>query len=64
MFCLKCGKETAGSPVFCATCGARMVEEANVSPKSRVATSLFACRGFWGSLGHTVSTQAGSGRQR
>lgn len=42
MFCPKCGKETAGSPVFCASCGARLVEEANVSPKSRLATSLFA----------------------
>ncbi len=42
MFCPKCGKETAGNPTFCASCGARLVEEANISTKSRLAASLFA----------------------
>jgi TM2 domain-containing membrane protein YozV len=51
MFCPKCGKESAGSPVFCSGCGARLVEEANISPKSRVAASLFAWPGFLGQFG-------------
>jgi len=49
MFCPKCGKEALGSPTFCASCGARIIEEADVSSKSRVATSLFAW--FLGSFG-------------
>lgn len=42
MFCSKCGKELTGNPTFCANCGARLIEEADVSSKSRVAASLFA----------------------
>jgi TM2 domain-containing membrane protein YozV len=42
MFCSKCGKELTGNPTFCANCGARLIGEADVSSKSRVATSLFA----------------------
>jgi hypothetical protein len=42
MFCSHCGKEITGSPAFCTSCGARLVEDVNVSPKSRLATSLLA----------------------
>ena len=42
MFCPKCGKETADDSAFCASCGARLIEEADVSSKSRLAASLFA----------------------
>ena len=49
MFCPKCGKEVLGSPTFCDSCGARIIEEADVSAKSRIATSLFAW--FLGSFG-------------
>ena len=42
IFCPKCGKEVLGSPTFCASCGARLIEESDVSSKSRLATSLFA----------------------
>jgi hypothetical protein len=42
MFCSHCGKEITESPSFCTSCGARLVEDANVSPKSRLATSLLA----------------------
>jgi TM2 domain-containing membrane protein YozV len=42
MFCPKCGKETVDNSAFCASCGARLIEEADVSSKSRLATSLFA----------------------
>ena len=49
MFCPKCGKELSGNPTFCPNCSARLVEEADVSPKSRLATSLLAF--FLGGLG-------------
>jgi len=42
MFCSRCGKEIAGSPAFCSNCGANLMENVNVSPKSRLATSLLA----------------------
>lgn len=42
MFCSRCGKELTGNPVFCVSCGARLVENGNISPKSRLATSLLA----------------------
>ena len=42
MFCSRCGKEITGSPAFCQSCGANLVENVNVSPKSRLATSLLA----------------------
>ncbi len=51
MFCPKCGKESTGSPVFCSGCGARLTEEANASPKSRLAASLFAWPWFLGQFG-------------
>lgn len=40
MFCSHCGKELVGNPVFCPGCGARLVQDPNVSPKSRIATTL------------------------
>lgn len=40
MFCPKCGKEVPGNPTFCPNCSARLIEEVDVSPKSRLATSL------------------------
>ncbi len=58
MFCPKCGKEAAEDQAFCPNCGAPLKAEvkqeapavaAGVSPKSRLATSLFAW--FLGSLG-------------
>ena len=49
MFCPKCGKELSGNPTFCPNCSARLLEEAEVSPKSRLATSLLAF--FLGGLG-------------
>ena len=42
MFCSHCGKEMTGSPAFCTSCGAHLVKDVNVSPKSRLATSLLA----------------------
>jgi uncharacterized membrane protein YvbJ len=51
MFCPKCGKETAENQAFCASCGAALSGSASqgasgaavgISPKSRLATSLFA----------------------
>jgi len=49
MFCPKCGKETTENQAFCASCGAPLsaaarqeVPAAGISPKSRLATSLFA----------------------
>jgi hypothetical protein len=42
MFCSGCGKEIVDSPAFCSNCGANLVENVNVSPKSRLATSLLA----------------------
>jgi hypothetical protein len=42
MFCSRCGKELTGSPAFCVSCGTRLVENGNISPKSRLATSLLA----------------------
>ena len=47
MFCSKCGVQLNEGSVFCSRCGARVglvVEEAagDVSPKSRLATSLLA----------------------
>jgi len=42
MFCSRCGKEITCSLVFCVSCGARLVENGNISPKSRLATSLLA----------------------
>jgi len=52
MFCPKCGKETPENQAFCASCGAPLAEAAKmqqapgtsaaISPKSRLATALFA----------------------
>jgi TM2 domain-containing membrane protein YozV len=52
MFCPKCGKETPENQAFCASCGAPLAKAAatqetpvvgaGISPKSRLATSLFA----------------------
>jgi uncharacterized membrane protein YvbJ len=42
MFCSRCGKEFAGSSAFCSNCGTNLVDNVNVSPKSRLATSLLA----------------------
>jgi len=52
MFCPKCGKETPENQAFCASCGAPLAkaearQEASaagvgISPKSRLATALFA----------------------
>ncbi len=52
MFCPKCGKETAENQAFCASCGAPLAQAAvpgapaapaaGISPKSRLATALFA----------------------
>ena len=51
MFCPKCGKETPENQAFCASCGAPLsqavmqgtaVPAAGISPKSRLATTLFA----------------------
>lgn len=49
MFCPKCGKEIPDKSTFCPNCSARLVEEAGVSSKSRLATSLLAF--FLGSFG-------------
>lgn len=40
MYCPKCGQEISGSPDFCPHCGARLREEADTSPKSRMAVTL------------------------
>lgn len=52
MFCPKCGKEAGEGQSFCASCGAPLAKaeakqetpavQAGISPKSRLATSLFA----------------------
>jgi TM2 domain len=42
MFCSRCGKELVGVPAFCVSCGSRLVENGNISSKSRLATSLLA----------------------
>lgn len=49
MFCPKCGKETPENQAFCANCGAPLTplatpeaSSAGISPKSRLATTLFA----------------------
>jgi uncharacterized membrane protein YvbJ len=42
MFCPRCGKELAGNPTFCPGCGASLAENGDISPKSRLATSLLA----------------------
>jgi hypothetical protein len=42
MFCSRCGKELVGNPAFCPGCGANLIHDLNVSPKSRLATSLLA----------------------
>jgi TM2 domain-containing membrane protein YozV len=59
MFCPKCGKETPENQAFCSNCGAPVAKAeakqetpaagAGISPKSRLATSLFAW--FLGSFG-------------
>jgi TM2 domain-containing membrane protein YozV len=61
MFCPKCGKETPENQAFCASCGAPLARAAatqetpaagagiGISPKSRLATALFAF--FLGQLG-------------
>jgi len=59
VFCPKCGKETPENQAFCASCGAPLAkaearQEASAagvgtSPKSRLATALFAF--FLGQLG-------------
>jgi len=40
MFCPKCGKELSGNPNFCPNCSARLIDDASVSPNSRLATTL------------------------
>jgi len=44
MFCTNCGKELTGTPEFCTNCGVRIakVVTEEISPKSRLATTLFA----------------------
>ena len=49
MLCPKCGKETPDDQAFCASCGAALTQPATpgtpaaaISPKSRLATALFA----------------------
>jgi TM2 domain-containing membrane protein YozV len=54
MFCPKCGKETPETQAFCASCGAPLAKAeakqetpaagagVGISPKSRLATALFA----------------------
>jgi len=42
MFCPKCGKEVTGNPTFCPNCSARLIEEAGVSSKSRLAATLLS----------------------
>ena len=47
MFCSKCGAQLNEGSVFCSRCGTRVApvveqEAADVSPKSRLATSLLA----------------------
>jgi len=51
MYCHKCGKEITGNPTFCPYCGATLAptETLPISPKSRLATALFAW--FLGSFG-------------
>jgi TM2 domain-containing membrane protein YozV len=59
VFCPKCGKETPENQAFCASCGAPLAKAearqeasaagAGISPKSRLATALFAF--FLGQLG-------------
>jgi TM2 domain-containing membrane protein YozV len=40
VFCRSCGKELTDSTTFCPSCGVRLMEEADVSQKSRLATTL------------------------
>jgi TM2 domain-containing membrane protein YozV len=40
VFCRSCGRELTDSTAFCPSCGARLIEEADVSQKSRLATTL------------------------
>lgn len=47
MFCPKCGKEVPGDPEFCTHCGARLKEQADTSPKSRLATTLLCILPAW-----------------
>jgi len=47
MFCSRCGKELAGSPAFCPGCGADLTEDVNVSPKSRLVTTLLCVLPAW-----------------
>jgi len=44
MFCRNCGKEITDNPAFCPNCGTRLAAESmeGVSPKSRLAATLFA----------------------
>lgn len=42
MFCPKCGKEVPEGSSFCPGCSTRLQEPADISPKSRLATALFA----------------------
>jgi TM2 domain-containing membrane protein YozV len=47
MFCSRCGKAIAGSPAFCSSCGANLVAEVNVSPKSRLVATLLCVLPAW-----------------
>jgi TM2 domain-containing membrane protein YozV len=47
MFCPKCGKELSGNPTFCPNCSARLADEADVSSKSRLATTLLCVLPAW-----------------
>ncbi len=47
MFCPSCGKEITGNPIFCTNCGARLVPDENVSPKSRLVVTLLCILPAW-----------------
>lgn len=47
MFCSRCGKEIVGTPAFCSGCGANLVANVNISPKSRLVTTLLCILPAW-----------------
>ena len=47
MFCPKCGKEIPDSSVFCPNCSARLVDDASISSKSRLAVTLLCILPSW-----------------
>ena len=42
MFCPKCGKEVTDKSTFCPHCSSRLIDDAGISPKSRLATTLLS----------------------